>query len=551
VNFNSSSSGVDTWYPKAVFTQLVALSGGRLRPVRINPTGSGAASGGWPVAGGNFGQTVQVLVARGGSGYNPATTSISFASSGGGASPTATPVITNGVITGVTITSAGYYSTVGPQATITDTSGSGSGAVLTSIITGSGEYAVGGLDTVQAEAFIPGIIASGAKNVLWMCGTNNLSNPSNGAGNASGTGYTLAQTQASVLKSINAFVAAGIRPIVIAPLDRADSNGSSARQNANELRRWYVTQLPALVPGVIVVNPTPYVNDPNLDGASNGATGLPVAWTSDGLHCNSLGCFGIAQVIWNQLASYFPGPYLTDSSPSADYYQTLEPTGNLLPTALNKTGTTAVTSGETPWSGTRDAKVYLTRTSNCTGTGTAVASEVAHASGRNGTALNLAVSMTGETAGCAYRLYFMNSSASTSQSTFGVGGSNTLQSGWTIRAAIDELTMGPVSGQSATVGLEGIRLKLQAEQGSAISLGATVPNGSTAQQAAAWGDFLDTSGFPAYTGNTLFLQTRELTLNSYAYGVLMYLDFVCGASTCSFNANLYGASVRQVLGATQ
>jgi hypothetical protein len=209
VNFNSSSSGVDTWYPKAVFTQLVALSGGRLRPVRINPTGSGAASGGWPVAGGNFGQTVQVLVARGGSGYNPATTSISFASSGGGASPTATPVITNGVITGVTITSAGYYSTVGPQATITDTSGSGSGAVLTSIITGSGEYAVGGLDTVQAEAFIPGIIASGAKNVLWMCGTNNLSNPSNGAGNASGTGYTLAQTQASVLKSINAFVAAG------------------------------------------------------------------------------------------------------------------------------------------------------------------------------------------------------------------------------------------------------------------------------------------------------------------------------------------------------
>lgn len=75
-----------------------------------------------------------ITVGTGGSGYGAATTVSFSGDTGTGSTPTATPVITNGVVTGFTITNAGSGYTVAPGVAIN--AGSGSGAFARAYVLG-------------------------------------------------------------------------------------------------------------------------------------------------------------------------------------------------------------------------------------------------------------------------------------------------------------------------------------------------------------------------------------------------------------------------------
>jgi lysophospholipase L1-like esterase len=523
--YGLTATTTDSWLPRGIFSMLVARAGGRLRPVRI---------AGWPYqAGVAAGQVSAILVARGGAGYsNQATLSFGPA---GGTGLAATPIVAGGAIVGATLASPGHSYVEAPLITVNDPGG-GSGAVLTAVLAGTGAYAVGALDTQQMEAFVPLILNGGApvaRNVLFLGGTNNQIH-----------GISLDDSKASILSICRRLTAGGVRVIAVAPIDRADKAGQSTRHYVTELRRWYTDQLAALVPGVAVCDPSPFVSDPDLDGAADGSTGLPADYTSDGLHPSSRGADAIARAVWEQVAPLFPGGgHLTSTSQRNDRYDPVaQPGGNLLAQALMRTGSSgggdapvAVTAAEAPWSGTRPPNVFLTRLAGGTGSGTVSVTQEVRDDGRFGTRLVLVVDVSGAAQGETYRLAW---SADGTRSTLGVQGANSLQPGDAVRAAIDDVRL------SGVTGLRGMKLKLVQSQATTISPSAE-PIASPVLGTAAWGDWED-DHYPAWEGDSLFLQTRELTLASNAFGLTLYLDFVVDAGEARFTARLFGASLRKV-----
>lgn len=515
------SSQSDSWYTKGILTMLVARAGGRLKATRI---------AGWPYVNGTVPNAVaQVLVARGGSGYTAATT-LSFQTGVGGSGTTATPTVTNGVITRVTVTAPGTVYGQAPIVTVTDPGG-GTGAVLTAQLVGTGEYAVGGIGTQEMEAYVPLILNNGspvARNVLFLGGTNNFSR-----------GISLADSKASILSICRRLVAGGVRVIAVAPLPRTSANGSQAKRQQEALRWWYVEQLATLVPGVVVVDASAVVSDSNTYGTLANVL-------SDGLHPSALGADAIAQAIWAQIAPLFPiGGQATLIRTFDDYDATYHPQGNMLLNALTDNTSfgapVAPGAGEAPWTGARGNKLYLSRVSGGTGTGTIAASVDARGAPSGGYYQTLTVNVTGAAAGETYRLTW---SADGSAPTLQVGGSNILQPGDTVRAEIAEVALSNVVNMRAVP-----KLKLiAAYYGSGQTLtptAATVTAGIIGT--AAWGDWEDASQPPFVATAPLFLRARELVIPTGTSFLTMTLEFVVNAAgAASFTARLFGASVRRL-----
>src|SRR4051812_37184637 len=83
------SNGQNIWDPRGIMTQLVMLSGGRLRPV----------TGSYPrVTGANSNAIYKYIVVNGGQSYNAATTTASVDTGSGGTGATCSLTIVNGVI---------------------------------------------------------------------------------------------------------------------------------------------------------------------------------------------------------------------------------------------------------------------------------------------------------------------------------------------------------------------------------------------------------------------------------------------------------------------
>ena len=520
VGFQTVTNNSDSWFTRGIFTMLVARSLGRLKPVTIT---------GWPYAGGPvYTGIAAALVARGGQGYSSQTTlSVQSTNVGGGSGAVLTPVIASGVITSVTVNNPGAGYSVSPIITVTDPGG-GTGAAILSQTNGTGEYAVGGIGSIEAEAYVPLILNNGnpvARNVLLLIGTNN-----------NGRGIGLADSKASILSICQRLVAGGVRPIVIAVLDRNASNGGTAQLQALALRRWQVTRLAALAPGTVVVDPSPWINDPN-GAVPNSITAQVMA---DGLHPTAYGADLIARRLWDQLGPLFPGIGSYGTYYGNEQYDAVyNPEGNILRQAFTRNeGAVTVTAGEAPWTGTRHANIVLARIAGGTGTGTIAAAQENRTDGMGGTFQTLNVNVTGAAAGEVYRLMWTIPGGSSTAPTFPVGGANPLQIGDRIVGAIDEVQMSNVAN------LRGMKLRLQAANVYAPSP-TTLAMVTSPTGAAAWGDLEDTN-FPAWTGDSFRLATREFTVPANTIGVTMYMDFVVNsAGAASFNARLFGASVRR------
>ncbi|MEO6217774.1 MAG: SGNH/GDSL hydrolase family protein [Sphingomonas sp.] len=529
-NSNSAKrtgSTSDTWTTKSPYSMLIARSGGKLRPVQI---------AGWPYLGVNSQGLGAVFVARGGSGYNPATTTASVQTGVGGTGGAVALTIANGVIVAATVTAPGQNYAQSPIITITDTSGSGSGAIMLAQVIGTGQYAVGGIGTQEMEAYVPLILNNGspvAHNVLFAGGTNDSSR-----------GMSIADSKFSIVKICSQLVAGGVRVFYVPPLHRNSANGVAPQKAADHLRRWATAYLPGLVPGVIVIDPTPWFTDANVTGSGiDGiSTTSPTAYATDGLHPTSLSSDVLAnKSLWPAMAPYFSSPSSSIISANSGYDATSNPDGNLLSGAqtLISTGTTATpnVSTEAPWTGTRMAGIFLSRVTGGTGSGTAVASVPTRTDGRGGTYQQLAMSMTGCAQGETFRVTWTTAGTG---STLSVAGAP-LNVGDTIKAAIDEVVM------SNCVGLRGAKLKIltsNSSNGFPIT-----PNGANIHSVvlgtAAWGDYED-DNYPQWQGDTLWFPTREFVIPASSAYVTMVLEFVVNAGTASFTAKLFGASIRRI-----
>jgi lysophospholipase L1-like esterase len=515
------ASGSDSWQAKGPFAMLVARSGGRLQPVQID---------GWPYTGANSGGVEQVLIANGGSGYSPATT-LSFDAASGGTGAAATPIIVDGRIAGVTVTNKGANYSQSPFVTVSD-SGGGSGAVLLAQLNGTGQYAVGAISSVEAEAYLPLVLNGGnpvARNCIVAIGTNNASR-------AGGAPIGLADSKASILRICRALVAGGVRPFVVAVLPRNGTAGANPKKQADALRRWQLEQLSTLAPGTIVLDAGPWLIDNSL-----GSEIVPTTLLPDGLHPNIAGADRIAKALWAQMAPYFGAGQAMLGSYGDAYDAIYNPQGSLISsTGMSLMGSgsdSAPAGGEAPWTGVRSPTLFLSRKSGGTGAGTIAASRPNRSDGRLGKMQRLQIAVTGAVAGETYRLSWGNGG---STPPLAVGGANALQVGDRIKAGIDEAIFSNIAG------LRGVKLRLYAQSsGGAITPTAADPVSGALQQAA-WGDYEETAGYPAWSGDALRLETREMVIPASAAFVSLVFELVFDAGTVSCTVDLSGAWVRKL-----
>jgi len=528
--FDTTPNGSNTWTPKGSAAMMVAFSGGRIRPVDIT---------GWPYTGSGVTTTGfgELIVADPGNGQYSSGTTCAVQSGVGVTGATCSVTIVNGVPTNPIITNPGTgYLGQAPMITLTDPAGTGSGAVILAQVAKAGAFAAGGIGTSEAKAYIPRILNNGspiARNVLMAIGTNDQAR-----------GIPLATSQANIVWMAQQLVAGGVRPIVVAVLTRTGAAGANAQSQASALRRWEITTLPTLVPGVIVLDPSPCWTD-----AATNSTAAPISTTNatDGLHPTFAGATLLGKCMSQQAAPIFTAaPLLSDGSNGDLYNATYNPQGNLLSVtgATLIAGTTATPNAttEAPWTGTRYANVFLSRVAGGTCTGTFVSSLVPRSDGRGGNDLQLQVNATGCAAGETLRLTWSgNGVANTLDVAPSVGGA-TLNEGDRIVATVDEVVMSNVTN------MKGLKLKLI---GSNISSGypitptaANVVSGRTGTSA--WGDYEDVN-FPAFSGEQLWLQTRQMVIPAGTARLTMCMEFVINAAgAASFTVKLGGASVRKV-----
>lgn len=523
-SYETNTTGLNSWYLRGPFASLISASGGILQPVDISRFGYG-----WPYTGSgnsNVGWGALIIVS-GGSGYSNSTTA-SVQATVGVTGATVGLTITGGVITGATITAAGTgYFGQAPIITITDPLGTGSGALILAQVAKAGEFAAGGIGSAEALGYVPMILNGGspiARNALVMIGTND-----------NARGLTLAQSQANITAICKQLLSGGVRPFFTL-IERGGSAGAAAQSSLNALRRWAHDYLPVLAPGTIVIDASPYYAN---DLETSSANPIPAAYSTDQLHPTTAGGWVIGKILWSQMVPYFGGfGVITTGTAGDNYDATYNMGGNLTSQKLVRAaGGTAVVGGESPWTGTKFSNLWLSRLTGGTGTGTIAASIVARSDGKGGSYQVLTVNVTGAAAGEVYRLtWSSNGTANTSASM-----SKVPVAGERIVASIDEVIL------SNVVNMKGARIRLVAlgASGATITPTSTLI-GTNILTTSSWNDYIDTN-FPAFSGEKMFAQTREMVVPAGTSYLTMHMDFVVNAAgAASFTANLYGAAIRYV-----
>lgn len=521
------------WSPNGIFSQLIAVAGGRLR----------ALSAGVPANDGVNGEVftvANILVARGGAGYDPTTISLVFdqnsgnTGSGGQVACAATPIIAGGAIVGATITTRGTPYAQAPAISVIDASGRGSGAILVAQLAGVGTFAGGGLNSEEIEAYVPLALATGARNIVVMAGTNDLNA---GVPVPPHRPMTLERSKAALTRIARAIVAGGARPIMVFPPQRK-TVGTVNQRYLLGLHRWFVEELPNAVPGTIVASAFAALTD--------GATDT---WPADSflpgdtLHTGPRGANAAARVIWDQIQAFFPGPSPLLCSPASDRYNVdVLPDGNLLSASQACMSAAATAPADAPWTGVKMAGLTLVRgllnavefhTAGGTGTGTIAASIVPAPAPRVGSAQRLQIDVTGATEGEVFRVMWGDG---VNPALF-VQGAAVLQVGSVVRACLDQARF---SGGMA--GIKEVKFMLALSGGLANS----------PIQAASWGLYKDPAGSdlgPLYDGQTLTMPTREVTIPAGSpgvFGVTPYFDIVVHAGAAKCTVDLFGVSVRAV-----
>lgn len=514
-------SGVGQGFrPKGYWAHLVALSGGAIRPLSVGYPATSALG---------TGKAYKLIVVNGGNNYNPATTTFSFDTNSGGAGLAATPVIVNGVITGTLISNngnGGYAQQ--PRCTITDSSGSGSGAIIAVVLTGQGCFATGGMSSEEIEGFVPDAIASGAGNVFVMAGTNDYN-----------AGMTQARSRAAIVRIAQRLTAAGIRTFfVVPPNSNHTQTDSHKKKYVINLSRWLINQLPILVPGVVTLSALAELMDGTTDNWPAGSI------ESDGLHTTPAGSYAMAKVLWAQVQRYFTGTIASGVvSPTYDAYNATDnPDGNLLSISQSLMVGSSTAAADAGWTGTKMSGIVLENllTSGIgpaasgapTSTGTKAASVDDITVPRKGKCQTLTVNVTGATVGEVFRVKWTFPSDAT-KAPLNVQGGNTLQLGDTIQAVLGALKL------SNMAGIKGVKFYLAALNQNTLA-------GATVLTFCDWGAYEDANGNGAQYNDTLWLPTRELVIPASTFAVGLYLDFVAGAAACSFTANIFDVAIRKL-----
>ena len=313
-----------------------------------------------------------VYVVNGGVNYSPSDT-VTWS---GGA--TGTLQVSDGVITGVTITSPGNMSS---GYTPTITTSTGSGAVLSGYEGGTGTFGTSGCVSADCVAALNDVIASGNNIVVVLVGTNDVSQ---------NVGY--AAITANLRTIYETLSGANIRVIAVPILPRATTWTSAQNFVARRVNRWirnYVAQQayanPNNVSSIVLADPSQYWTDGTytsssafeLDVGGTTSTGAK-AVTQDGLHPNNRGSTALAYCMWQAAQQWFRS---AAPSPSRSYSiwdgygQVINPGGNRLE-AAQWTASTAYAFGDLCSNGGNDYYVQTAGTSASSGgpsgTGTSI-----------------------------------------------------------------------------------------------------------------------------------------------------------------------------------
>jgi lysophospholipase L1-like esterase len=238
---------------------------------------------------GQFQAVYKVIVVSGGSNYSNAA-SVSFSGGSGSGAVFGTPVVVNGVIQSVAVTTPGTGFTSLPTLTVTD--GTGSGANLLAVIGGTGTFGNAGETSTQCVNRLSDIVASPVDIVYVQIGTNDITN-----------NVTAAATKANLKTIFDTLISAG--KLVIYTPDQPRSYWAAlsapqiviARKQMYDVRRW-VYDYALLANGVNTTNSRKIIiaefDDFWADATSS--TGDPqTIMTSDGLHWSqaSAQCAGL------------------------------------------------------------------------------------------------------------------------------------------------------------------------------------------------------------------------------------------------------------------
>lgn len=325
--------------------------------------------------GGCNGGFVKGFVVAGGSAYaNNDTVTLN----GGG---TATLQISNGVITGVTITNPGFPN--GPWTATINTS-TGSGGILSFQADPSGTFATTGNRTQDMVASLPDALASNVKIFTVHGGHNDLAN---------NVSYNTIISNLAIIYQTLAQAGRGVIAIPVLP-----GTGFAAYQNGckEKVNRWIRAFCngekwanPNGITGVVLADPTGYFTDGtsfvgNPVGGSGGAAG---AMTQDGIHPNPRGAMYIGWTIWeaaqaflNPAPLYSPRPYSVNDGYSPSYNNG----GNMLE-GIAWSASTAYVVGDKVSNDTSPVKTYYCVTAGTsagsggpTGTGSNITDGSAH-----------------------------------------------------------------------------------------------------------------------------------------------------------------------------
>ena len=266
---------------------------------------------------------VKIIIVSGGANYSAGTT----VACGNGSILTTTVVA--GAITAVTVVDPGYATSFAGY-TITDPSGTGSGAVLSLVADPSGTFGVPGCLTSDMVARLPDVVAAKPDYCVVHGGTNDNANPA----------IAYATTIANLRTCYETLAAAGITPVVVPILPRTSGNTAivaAARMRVNRWIRAYANLDIFANPlgiRVLLADPTPYFADGTSDlDAVIGGTGGAGAMTQEGLHPSHRGAMYFGYAVWEALQSRI-GTFRSATArgyTSADGYNRLTfPSGNLL-----------------------------------------------------------------------------------------------------------------------------------------------------------------------------------------------------------------------------